>query len=287
MAARERDTRLARGQWGALKRAVRAACAAVGAHAEELLRRSYEEPAMNVLGEARAIPWEDLYEQKILEGWEESAWGALGRMTRAEIRRVRAGKQRAPDEQTASLQEEMALQWVDARGAALVRVLGQKARRAVNAVLGEAVAGGLSVQAAAKRLREVVGLSDRDALALAARRKRLERSGAKPERVDADAARYRERLIRRRADAIARTETVAAREGGRLHAWRVLQADGSLPRTARKKWTAGRDACPRCRALANQKAIPIAQSYQADGVSIPAPPAHPHCDCGQRLVLMA
>ena len=94
------------------------------------------------------------------------------------------------------------------------------------------------------------------------------------------AAAYRQRLIRSRANAIARTEISRAQNYGRYLSW-LQAADGDLidPATTGKRWMATAP-CPICKKL-HGKTVGLLEWWD-DKYNMP--PIHPHCKCTAVLV---
>jgi hypothetical protein len=283
--------------WGPLKRAYAEAAASVEDVAIVMQAEARRSSTFNVMREARAIPW-TLFSAPLLVGWEKSAARALALSRRAELkaRGSRIRKDRMPaeglgavtDEETlVALSEELAQEWLQTRGLLLVQRLSEKAARAIEETLRDGMREGWSIQRMTREIRNVVGLSDKDAAALRNRRRQLVERGVKPARVQSDLDRYRKQLIRRRAETIARTEVVAARNQGQLHAWKIMQESGELPSVVRRVWipALSERTCPVCMTLGSVGPVLLGQPFTSPDVGrIMAPPAHPNCRCSMGLV---
>jgi hypothetical protein len=173
-----------------------------------------------------------------------------------------------------------------ALAADLVTGITDETVAAIRAVLRSAIAEGGSPAVIARLLRDVVGLSTRQAQAVAAFRTGLLDAGLAPDRVDAKVDRYATRLRSQRARTIARTETLRCLNAGQHAGWLQARDAGLLPATARRRWMATSGAgtkaklCEWCAGLDGQLA-PLDGLF-AGGVQ--APPRHPGCRCTVVLV---
>ncbi len=109
----------------------------------------------------------------------------------------------------------------------LVTNVNAETKKAIRQMIFEAIRDGDAPVVAQKQIREIIGLTKRDAML-------VKRVGIEhPERV----TRLRAQLVRRRAITIARTETMTASNRGQQAAWRQMMSDGLLdPATFRQKW---------------------------------------------------
>jgi hypothetical protein len=110
--------------------------------------------------------------------------------------------------------------------------------------------------------------------------RKLMTDGADPERAEAQAAAYRERLIDARSLMIARTEVLAAQNAGRTEAFQQYVDKGYMD-SPRKRWEAAPEGpCPICDALDGTTVdwgMPFPNGMEG-------PPAHPNCRCTTLLV---
>ncbi|HXG69874.1 MAG TPA: phage minor head protein [Gemmatimonadaceae bacterium] len=171
------------------------------------------------------------------------------------------------------------------QGAQLVREVTESTRDAIRAVISRAITDGIPPREAAKFIRPLVGLTERQALAVVNYRTSLLGAGGSPTTVQAAAERYAAKLQRQRAVTIARTETVRASSAGQQAAWDSARADGLLPSNTLKEWQAAEDErlCPICSALDGQK-VPLNDAFQSSNGALDGPPAHQQCRCRTSLV---
>jgi hypothetical protein len=177
------------------------------------------------------------------------------------------------------------IDWARRRAGELVRDVGQETRWAVRRIVEASVSRGTHPAQTAKLLEAVVGLTERQAQAVARYRAALIADGVTPATVDRMTARYGARLLRLRARMIARTETIRAANEGRRAGWSRNVAEGTiLPERWEREWVAivpsdGR-TCRYCVQQDGQRA-PIDGTYP-NGAS--GPPGHPDCRCTESLV---
>ena len=178
--------------------------------------------------------------------------------------------------------ENLASLWLRRYGLARARDLSETTAKGLRALLAEAIKWGEHPEEAARRIRDLVGLTERQARALMARRRALLEEGLPPGKVEAIVSRQARRMLRRRAETIARTEFIAAQNHSRLEAWREAQRQGVIRRGAMKEWVTAFDerTCPICSALHGERR-PLDEPFS---IGVMAPPAHPACRCSINLV---
>lgn len=169
-----------------------------------------------------------------------------------------------------------AVQWAKTRAARLVTEVTAEARAAIRVVVERAFVEGLPPREAARLIRSIVGLTERDALAVMNRQVALMARGVSPSRAQLMAERYAGTLHRRRALVIARTETMAASNEGQQQLWNQAVRAGHLEATLRKEWIVTDDerTCDVCMPLEGTT-VPLQEPFPDFG----NPPAHPQCRC--------
>lgn len=187
-----------------------------------------------------------------------------------------------------------AVQYANTRGAALVRDIDSANRQAVRYVISDSMAKGRSPMDTARLLQDTVGLHTRWARAVdnfsSSTVSRLVRSGVSEgrawEQAEPLVKRYRDRLIRRRAEMIARTEIQLAQNMGRQTSWNAAYSSGLLAGESMKEWLVAPSGsrrgapCEVCTELAGQRV----QWNAAFPTGHIMPPAHPHCRCTAVLI---
>lgn len=195
-----------------------------------------------------------------------------------------------------------AVRWARQNAARLVRLIDDDGRRTIRRVLADALRHGGHPTQTAREIADVVGLTERQAVAVINYRRALEdartsgRSGAglrsrftlatargritSQEQVDRLVSRYAQRQLRKRALTIARTETLAsANEGARS----LVQAMGNRglfdPMLARRVWSTSKlEVCPICEGLEGTE-VGFYETFNRG-----EPPIHPRCKCVIRTV---
>ena len=166
----------------------------------------------------------------------------------------------------------LAVRAAEAQAARLVTRVSAETRAAIRAAIVSGVGAGESRSAVVARVRAVIGLTERQARALA----RFAASGASAASVE----RYRRRLLRQRAQTIARTETMAAANAGQQQAWRAAQDAGLLSGDAQRRWIVTPDdrLCPLCQSVGGQ-VTGINEPFRTPVGDVMNPPLHPNCRC--------
>lgn len=184
-----------------------------------------------------------------------------------------------------TLADQLASEWAQTQAGALVSHVSRKTKEAIRDVVALGVRENHSIAEIAKNLRATIGLSPREARAVARMRRALIADGLNATKAEARVARRADQLVRRRAKLIAQHETATATEMGKLHEWRIMVANGDVPSSVRRKWMA-RDPCPLCRELAALAPVPLGQPFRTRrGETYQAPPAHLRCKCSVVLIM--
>jgi len=195
-----------------------------------------------------------------------------------------------------------AVAWAETRSATLVTRISEETRGAIREVVRSAFETGVPPKAAARLIRPLIGLTERDAQAVINLRQRLldspgdlvyagktrirvPREGASEEFLGDKADEYADRLLNGRAVSIARTETIAASNEGQRELWLQAVDEGLLDENEQREWiTAGDDRlCPICESMDGQ-VRGLAEPFETpDGEEVMGPPAHPMCRCAQGI----
>lgn len=197
-----------------------------------------------------------------------------------------------------------ATRWASEHAAQLVTQVTDETRAAIRVIVARAFDEQLTPRAAARLIRPLVGLTERQTMALVNARLalleakpgtrvkvgrtfvRVPRAGASPAFVQRVAANYAARLQRQRAATIARHELMEAGHEGQHQLWRQATARGDLaPTTLRTPLiTDDERLCPICRQMEGQR-VAIDQPFTLpNGSRKMNPPFHVTCRCDQVLV---
>lgn len=182
------------------------------------------------------------------------------------------------------------LKWIQERALELIKTgLTKSQRDVIREVLLDAQSKGLRGKQVLDLLQQNLGLTARDFKAVQRRFKLHMESGIPKAKVDSLTMKYRDKLIKRRAQNIARTETIAAQAQGRNTAWQLAKESGQLPEVKRIWITAPSSPnpnrpCDICEGLDGAEAT-LTEPYESDVIGfVQMPPAHPSCRCTETIV---
>lgn len=187
-----------------------------------------------------------------------------------------------------------AVEYARRRAAALVVDINNANRMGLRRLITDSVAQGRTPAQTARLVRQTVGLHTRWIRAVAnfdrQQTAALMRQGMTPMQAQAKAdvltKQYRDRLIRRRAEMIARTEIQTAQNMARQTSWDAGNKAGYVDGASMKVWRAatstmsGTPPCDVCSQMNGQRV----QWNAAFASGHVMPPAHPHCRCTAVLV---
>ncbi len=205
---------------------------------------------------------------------------------------------------------ERAVRFATEEAARLVTNISSETERAIRDIVVRGQREGLNARSQAQHIRRVVGLTDQHARAVDRFYVGLldrETSTVGLARAGELADRMAARLLKRRAENIARTETIRAANMGNQLAWQTAMDGGLLPRTTEKIWIATADSrtCPICAVLHDQ-VVSVSETFDISerattftrtgggenlrfrpAKKVPltnpsaelSPPAHPSCRC--------
>lgn len=185
-------------------------------------------------------------------------------------------------------------QYASTRSAKLVTEITESNRLAIRKIIATAFTEPITVDETARRLRAVVGLHPRWANAVLRfdddGMARLVRDGMSVsearKKMDVLTKRYKDKLIRRRAEMIARTELQMTQNWSKQAGWVALDNVGILDGQTMKEWRTAPlgsrygPPCDECQSVRGSR-VPWNGSF-ANG--LPMPPAHPNCRCTAVLI---
>lgn len=181
-----------------------------------------------------------------------------------------------------------AVNWARRNGARLITDVSNASRETVRQLIAEGIQRGVPPEATARILRQSIGLTDRQAIAVINYRFELLENGRSADDVSRLADRYAKQLLNYRAKLISRTETIAASNEGQMQAWRQAQDKGLIqPERTRKRWDAAEDerTCEICEPMDGQTVAFEGEPFVGgDGSTADMPPIHPACRCSVGLV---
>lgn len=135
--------------------------------------------------------------------------------------------------------------------------------------------------ASARLIRDVIGLDDRRARALARYAAELEAKGISEGRRLKLVAKESKKKLQSRGLAVSRTESVRAASIAQDMIWGRAVQEGQLADVYEQEWIPSPNACPACQGLRGARA-PIGGEFPSPGGKGPPNP-HPSCACARRL----
>lgn len=186
-----------------------------------------------------------------------------------------------------TIQNPYSQAWLVSHGAEMVQGVTAQTRDAIRDIVRESFREGLDVSQRANLIGEVVGLNQRQSIALARQRAEMVAEGIPEARISSLMAKRARRMHRRRADLIARTEGVQAHAQGTIDSWKDAERQGQLGGGAKKRWIAGggKRTCEICSDLWGQE-VPLDAKFYSTVTSreYDRPPSHPACRCALGLL---
>lgn len=194
---------------------------------------------------------------------------------------------------------------VNYQAATLVRQVTDETRMAIRDVINRAFTEGMDPRRAAKPIIQILktdelvsvvadtaGLTRYQARAVGRYMARLLDDGMESGRAVQLTKKYAQKMLKLRAETIARTEMVRAQNLGQQASWDQMISQGTLnPNAVQKVWQTAADdrTCPICQPMdgklvAVQGDFNVAIRYSMNGpvarsVTYQTPPAHPNCRC--------
>jgi len=179
-----------------------------------------------------------------------------------------------------------AVEWAQQFAADRVVDIDRSTREGIKQVVVDGLIRGRGVEPIAADVRQMVGLTQQWSIAVARYRERLLATGTPARTAGTLADAYRDRLLDRRADAIARTESITATSQGRLQGYRDMQTTGGLSLHVEKEWLTapevskrGRRVCPLCKPLNHQRVEGLHGLFRSGDLVAETSPLHVACRC--------
>ena len=142
--------------------------------------------------------------------------------------------------------------WIAANTGKRIVEIDEATRRAVRDIIQRAFDEGLHPYDSAKQIKQIVGLTSRQAVAVDNYSARLEAQGASGDRLSKLTDRYAAKLRKYRSENIARTETMSASNAAQQELWEQAADAGLIDRAkTRRVWITMDDdrLCPLCEPL--------------------------------------
>jgi len=164
----------------------------------------------------------------------------------------------------------------------LIREIDQGTREGIRQILLDSFNDGVPPLKAARRIREIIGLTERQSAAVATYERDLLADGMGKRAATAKADKYAAQLLKVRSEAIARTETIRSAAEGQQAAWQDAANRGVLDReNTLRVWITSPDdrLCDLCEPMEGQEVGLDEPFTVGDGSTVMTPPAHVQCRC--------
>lgn len=177
------------------------------------------------------------------------------------------------------------IKWMEDRTLLVVDDISIEASDRVKVIIREATVRGDTEAQIAQRIKQVVGLNKRQSTAYQNFRKKQIENGVPKGRATKNANAYAKRLVKQRAETIARHEVQMALEEAKLEYWRQAADAGLIRRgDSWRIWRTHPDErlCPFCQPMEGKRTRIGGVFYTKLG-KVPAPPLHVNCRCWTEL----
>lgn len=160
-------------------------------------------------------------------------------------------------------------------------------KRSIREIVRRGQLGLLTVDQQARRIRQLIGLTERQTASVLNFEAGLIERGVTGTRLERMVARKYQQVLARRASTIARSETIRAANLGQQNLWRQAADQGLIDRdTAQKRWiiTPGDRTCPICIPMDGQLR-PLEEPFVSpfNGAATQTPPIHVAGRCAMAL----
>ena len=160
---------------------------------------------------------------------------------------------------------------------------------AIRAIIERGFTEGLTPQQMGMEIRQIVGLTSRQAQAVLNFKGSLIANGVEGDLLTARVEKYAAAQLRYRGTMIARTETLTASNAGQRETWLQAREKGLLPSSQKRGWVLtpdGRLCTVLCEPMDGAEVGLDEPWTLSDGRSVMIPQqAHPDCRCAQALVI--
>lgn len=159
--------------------------------------------------------------------------------------------------------------------------LRKSTKESLRQVVEDLISGNINEAEAIRRIKLEVGLLPQHTKAVNNYRKTLINAGTPRGKANQLAEQYAKRLLKYRANMIARTEVARATGIGQTQFWRQMRDQGSLPPQANRVWITAMDerACSFCLSMNGQVASIDGGWETVNGYMEYPQASHPHCRC--------
>lgn len=185
-------------------------------------------------------------------------------------------------------EETRGLDWINTRAVELVSNVTMETMLAIREEIRIAYIEGVGVDEIADNIVDIIGLTRRHARAVNRYRNTLLEAGASIGRANRMSKEYANRLLRWRAENIARTEVMTAANQGHLEMMKQAAEHGIIDLgSTRKEWIVTPDdrLCQYCEPMDGVRAD-IDELFDTPLGRSAAPPLHPQCRCVMGTVFL-
>jgi len=186
-----------------------------------------------------------------------------------------------------NLTNPRAVQWARTNSSRLIVEVSESIKESVRAVISDGFTSGIAPRDSARLIRDIVGLTDRQSMAVVNYRFDLLEAGRSADDVARLAERYGKQLLNGRGLTIARNETVNSSLGGQTELWRQAVDKGLLdPDKTQRQFIVTDDdrLCPICAPMDGQTVGLEEPFIDGDGQPVGMPPSvHVGCRCATGL----
>ena len=242
------------------------------------LQRAFEDGDLGAV--EAAIPWDDLPDHldemadEILETTRRGATASLKHLPAAVQANLRF-----------DLLNPRSVEFIRQYRFNLIRQISAETQEGIRRVILRAFEEGLHPRQSGRYIRDLVGLTQRQALAVDNRRRSLIARGVPQGRAMDQSMAYARKLHRRRAETIARTETMRAANAGQQLLWEQAVDEGLInPARTLREWIVTPDdrLCDFCEPMDGQR-VGMDEDFQSELGPVHEPPLHPSCRCAVSL----
>jgi hypothetical protein len=181
-------------------------------------------------------------------------------------------------------------QWVQTYIGRQITAITDTTLTTIRRTLQEGWRAGTPPKALARELRDVIGLTPRQATAIARQEAKLVAQGQAPSQVRRAGEQLRRQAIRQRAEVISRSESLAMGNYGAHSALDQSVRRGYVDESRiRRHWLATTDSkcCEDCLAIdgMNPDGVGLHEEFQTPFGPLLLPPGHPNCRCAVSIGL--
>jgi len=180
------------------------------------------------------------------------------------------------------------IRWIRMKSAAQVAEISNQQKTLLRTILADGFEKGVRPNAILEEIGETVGLTVRERGWVASRKALLVEEGFTGGRLTKAVGRYSQMTLSKRAQRIARTETIDAYSQGISDSWALAKEEGLIDENVMQKWvelTESDRTCEICKGLGESEPVPVGEPFISEFIGeVERPPSHPHCRCTRILI---